>query len=852
MTFTNGGSFPATPATQLSRQSSVEGGMVTITRDPVADPTLWTFKVQVKPTSAANGMPIPVSSVINFAITATDANGDSHVGMASLNIAKVHAGADAEYYELTTTPNRLSIRCNNQGQYVYTDNTVDLVVNHNVGSTTEKVTTGDLYYRFDAVKDWTPAGCDLSTGKAVFTITDTAIHDKITFKWEGEGGWSDSESIPIDKELREVKATKEQFAIDVDGKTVYTDIDESDWKDSIPGNLPEKTKDKCLYNRTYILYKDGTFDISDFENMGKGITEYIEYYAKTNPGRKVVDGDKPTYDSVTWSQFKSDLTENYDCLWNYEKITYRNGEVRQTDVTLTMQLINGVDAYTLTLSNQSPVFTRGKDVKYTCQGYILGGGAKLKPINCVSSIPYKVGTEFFTGEIRGVYLSDGSINLDASTAVYGVDTQYSLTELASKPNKLSVAGGDSDTLTWTYNTEIKDTDTPIFGVIVKYLIGGEPLYQSALLGPSYVSNGRDGLPYIFRGEWKEGKNYYCNDDRVDLVYIVDGDQRKYYRCILTKNGLSTAADKPGTTGGNEYWKAFEGNYENIATGFLLAEEAYIKNLGVEKLQTKLVDEEGKEQPKSIRIEGDSMVVYGEGTVGNENIRVKIHSGVMDKDPFNDPSEGVYTLSNPQTSLMLVSASGNINSYSTPASTTLGGASADMSSIKFKLTRNDSFTDAVPGTATLVVRSVVGGSVVASASFGNISTWATGETREVSIPACEADGVNGKTWTVEYVYSGFSGSGRWFTCEVDNATATTHNTYSGYRSFLELASDGIQLVRTKTQYARCYMDDTQAQDEKRALVTEIRAGSVGLKISPAGAYRWDGSAWRLLDLSKLDA
>lgn len=64
-------------------------------------------------------------------------------------------------------------------------------------------------------------------------------------------------------------------------------------------------------------------------------------------------------------------------------------------------------------------------------------------------------------------------------------------------------------------------------------------------------------------------------------------------------------------------------------------------------------------------------------------------------------------------------------------------------------------------------------------------------------------------------------------------------YTGYRSFVEIGANGLQVIRSKTDYARCYLenpDPLSPWTKAKSLVTEIRAGSVGLQISSKGIMK----------------
>ena len=75
-----------------------------------------------------------------------------------------------------------------------------------------------------------------------------------------------------------------------------------------------------------------------------------------------------------------------------------------------------------------------------------------------------------------------------------------------------------------------------------------------------------------RGEWSNTKIYGCFDAYRDVV--IYGEDRKYY---VAKEGIGSIP--VGTLPTNTiYWEPFD-DYENIATGLLLADNAYIDILG---------------------------------------------------------------------------------------------------------------------------------------------------------------------------------------------------------------------------------------------------------------------------------
>lgn len=109
---------------------------------------------------------------------------------------------------------------------------------------------------------------------------------------------------------------------------------------------------------------------------------------------------------------------------------------------------------------------------------------------------------------------------------------------------------------------------------------GEPLstveYSLEVLAKD-GQNGTDGtsIPYTYRGEFETGVTYYNNSQRKDIVKYGS----KYYIRKEEYNGQSDSSWNANR------WTEFEGEYENIATGFLFAETGVIQNLKVAEVAT---------------------------------------------------------------------------------------------------------------------------------------------------------------------------------------------------------------------------------------------------------------------------
>jgi hypothetical protein len=83
---------------------------------------------------------------------------------------------------------------------------------------------------------------------------------------------------------------------------------------------------------------------------------------------------------------------------------------------------------------------------------------------------------------------------------------------------------------------------------------------------------------VYRGQWDSSKQYYGNEYRLDCVRYTDG---AYYIAQITA-GLIPIGTLPTDTGS---WNPFGASFDSVATELLLAEFAYIDNLGVRDLMT---------------------------------------------------------------------------------------------------------------------------------------------------------------------------------------------------------------------------------------------------------------------------
>lgn len=117
-------------------------------------------------------------------------------------------------------------------------------------------------------------------------------------------------------------------------------------------------------------------------------------------------------------------------------------------------------------------------------------------------------------------------------------------------------------------------------ILARYKLNGQIVAQCN------VSLAKNGLPGAVGkqsaplrvSEWTEGTTYYTgyeeNDPWSDVVYTNSNGKPVYYRCIKENNTHDKDLNliEPTNT---QYWTKFDGQFESVATGLLLAENAYV-------------------------------------------------------------------------------------------------------------------------------------------------------------------------------------------------------------------------------------------------------------------------------------
>lgn len=112
-----------------------------------------------------------------------------------------------------------------------------------------------------------------------------------------------------------------------------------------------------------------------------------------------------------------------------------------------------------------------------------------------------------------------------------------------------------------------------------------PKLEVGMLATTYSDGSTSTKAWPRTGEWEVGKQYYAGnigERYIDAVYKGPN----WYRCYRTH--ISDSSNSPTGVNGELYWKQASWA-EFTATGLLLAQEAFVENLGVGILRTGQID-----------------------------------------------------------------------------------------------------------------------------------------------------------------------------------------------------------------------------------------------------------------------
>ena len=273
----------------------------------------------------------------------------------------------------------------------------------------------------------------------------------------------------------------------------------------------------------------------------------------------------------------------------------------------------------------------GVGVENTVISYQIGDSGTIPPVSTwLDDLPEPVQGKYLWTRTRTIY-TDGTHIDSYSVSYFAIDSEASLSIRLSKDshtytfsskNEIHPKGGED---TWAEGKSVLSVSRG--GESLKYISTGSPTYSTytATINPTLnIESGAEGdnffvypeeltgdslnivitvktldskgnpiedtkivtynklldgvagvgVPSVFRGLYNRAKKYYGNSRRIDIVQASDGN---YYRTtdFSGDNYEEYIQDKDPTGVGEEYWIKFGINFDSIATGLLLAEEANI-------------------------------------------------------------------------------------------------------------------------------------------------------------------------------------------------------------------------------------------------------------------------------------
>lgn len=203
----------------------------------------------------------------------------------------------------------------------------------------------------------------------------------------------------------------------------------------------------------------------------------------------------------------------------------------------------------------------------------------------------------FVDTSSGVYV-DGNLN-SVRTIEFNSDSDWTMHTITFK----TVASIAADVCYIGWNMFDVTTLQEVFICMPKLEIG--------MSATPYVDGDASTVAFPRQGKWEAGKTYFSgkNGERyVDAVFFNGG----WFRC--KKSHISSTSNQPLSNDWKTYWQ--QGSYSGFtATGLLLADVAYIDNLGAKLLRT------GEGNTPHVEMEGSVVKFFGR--LGFANIELAV-------------------------------------------------------------------------------------------------------------------------------------------------------------------------------------------------------------------------------------
>ena len=323
---------------------------------------------------------------------------------------------------------------------------------------------------------------------------------------------------------------------------------------------------------------------------GVGINTVEEFYLVSSSATGV------TTSTSGWKTTLQTTTADKRYLWNYEKITYSNSET----VSSTPQVIGMYSE-------------DGRGIKSITEYYQRSTSGSTAPTSWLTSPPALTSTYKYLWNYEVVtYTDDTTSQTEAAViGIYGdkgddgvagdyYEYRYAVNGSTSTPPSLS--NTSRNPRGWITSVLSVGNLQYLWQIVAKISGEDDSLLTNwstpVRITPQDGAKGEDGKSpaLTYRGKWVDSKIYYGTENRVDAVKYGD----TYFVARIDAGEIETGTLPTNT----DKWNTFGAQFESVATELLLAEFAYIENLGVRHLLT-------AESGKRVHISGEenSMTIY---------------------------------------------------------------------------------------------------------------------------------------------------------------------------------------------------------------------------------------------------
>lgn len=327
-------------------------------------------------------------------------------------------------------------------------------------------------------------------------------------------------------------------------------------------------------------------------STGVGVSKVQEYYLISSSKTGV------TTSTSGWSTSVQTPTEAKRYLWNYEKITYTDGSTASTQpCVIGMYSEDGRGISSITEYYARSTSNSTKPTSWSTTPPTLT--ATYKYLWNYEKITYTDGTTSqTTPAVIGVYGDKGDQGDKGDTGNY---TELRFAKNGSTTTPPSLSKTSLNPSGWSTTTPTVGTAEHLWMTsAVKNGAGTQLVSQwttPVRITPYDGKDGADGKSpaAVYRGAYDSSKTYYGNKYRLDVVK----QGGTYYIARIDAGTFSNVAP-PNTS----KWNEFGAQFESIATGLLLAENANIAGWIF----------------RNNRLESQNRTFYLDGTTGDVNIQ----------------------------------------------------------------------------------------------------------------------------------------------------------------------------------------------------------------------------------------